>query len=278
MSDATDIVRELQSGACIMYVGMGIFEQCRFDDGSQIPSSSDETILAMNDQRPMAPRLMYEYTRAAMSIEQSRGRKYLEQKIHAIYTKRFAPCKTYELIEKIKPMYLIDTNYDTTTLHFYADVPHSVIYGKSRIGAQYDRFEIFEYDPESKKYERIDKEFLKCDMPIIFKPMGCVAPESSLIISDADFVDWLTEAMGGFAVPPVLKEFRQNKKYLFLGLSFAKDTERMVANELTIDLAGGYFVSDKEPVKNCAKFLSTHHIDAIYENVDSFVESLLNVL
>ncbi len=110
---------------------MGIFKGYSFVDSSSMPHDSDSIILAMNEGRPMAPRLMYEYARAA-------------------------------------------------------------------------------------------KELLKFDKPIIFKPMGGVAPEASLIVSDADFVDWLTEAMGGFAVPVQLKEYRGQKipndgYYIFKG-------------------------------------------------------------
>jgi hypothetical protein len=36
----------------------------------------------------MALRLMYEYVRAAISIEQSCGRKYLEEKLKNIYKKK----------------------------------------------------------------------------------------------------------------------------------------------------------------------------------------------
>jgi len=52
--------------------------------------------------------------------------------------------------------------------------------------------------------------------------------------------------MGGFALPSVLKTYRKTKKYLFLGTSFDRDTDRMVANELTLDLEGGYVITDKE--------------------------------
>lgn len=89
--------------------------------------------------------------------------------------------------------------------------------------------------------------------------MGTPLPEPSFVISDADYVDWLTEAMGGFAVPSVLKTYRKTKKYLFLGTAFDRDTDRMVANELTHDLEGGYFIND-QPLSKKRKNLSKNTI------------------
>ena len=273
-----NIASGLKNGDTILYVGMGIYEGAEFSDGSAVPFDSDSMILAMNEGRAMAPRLMYEYTRAAMSIEQNRGRKFLEQKMSFLFAKAPQKVKVLELIEKLKPKYIIDMNYDFEIPKMYSNEPHYVIIGKARIGAELDRFEIMEWDNGAKKYEKVDKEFLRLDMPIIFKPMGSISPNPTFIISDADFVDWLTEAMGGFAVPPSLKEYRDGKQYLMLGLGFAKDTERMVANELTLGLSGGYFVYAKEPTKNCLKFLKSHNMELIAENPNDFAAKLLEVV
>lgn len=46
-------------------------------------------------------------------------------------------------------------------------------------------------------------------------------------------MDWLTEAMGGYALPP-FEDHKNDKSYLFLGIDFDRDTYRMVANEITL--------------------------------------------
>lgn len=274
MEFAKHIANELKNGETVLYLGCGIFKGLKFDNGEDMPYDSNSIIFALNDGKPMAPRLMYEYTRAAMDMEQRAGRGFLEKKLAAIYLKPFASGAVLELVKKLMPKYIIDTNYDDAILKLYSKTAHSVIFGKSRIGAELDRFEVFEMDVQSGEYVKIDKNALNTDKPIIFKPMGCVNPKSSFIISDADFVDWLTEAMGGFAVPPVLKAYRENKKYLMLGVGFEKDTERMVANELTLGLSGGYLVNDKEPAKNCEKYLKLHKMEFIASDPNEFAAKL----
>ncbi len=278
MENLEQIVTELKNGDTILYLGMGIFSQGSFEGGAMIPHDSNSLILALNSGRPMAPKLMYEYSRAAMDIEQRVGRKALEQKLFSIFSQKINSVATFDLVEKLKPKYIIDTNYDDTILGFYTDTPHSVILGKARLGAELDRFEIHEFDVESKKYTKITKEQLSLDNSVIFKPMGAVSPVDTFIISDADFVDWLTEAMGGFALPQALKKYREGKKYLMLGFSFDKDTQRMAANEITLALEGGYFVYDGELTKNGAAYLANHKMEQIVENTDDFVASALKIL
>lgn len=274
--ESSKIIAELKSGDMILYLGIGIFAGGEFEDGSKIPYDSDSMILALNDGRMMAPKLMYEYTRAAMDMEQRVGRKALEQKLFSIFSKEVKNVNVFSLVELIKPKYIIDTNHDATLLKIYANEPHSVILGKARIGAELDRFEIYEYDAAAKTYAKRPKELLDLSNPIIFKPMGCVAPTPTFIVSDADFVDWITEAMGGFALPPSLKEYRKDKSYLLIGVAFDKDTQRMAANELTLSSNGGYLVYEGELTKNGANYIKSHNLEQIRQTPKDFVDALIS--
>jgi hypothetical protein len=69
-------------------------------------------------------------------------------------------------------------------------------------------------------------------LPILFKPMGSPIPDANYIASDADYVDYITELMGGFAIPAFLKEYRKEKQYVFLGIRMTRDTERMVLSDI----------------------------------------------
>lgn len=63
--------------------------------------------------------------------------------------------------------------------------------------------------------------------------MGTPRPGGAgYIASDADYVDYITELMGGFAIPPTLKTLRQGKRYLLMGLRLNRDTERMVMADI----------------------------------------------
>ncbi len=269
------IKKELRNQTTVPYFGLGIFEGVTTKEGEQMPYDSDSMILMMNQGRPMSQRLMFEYSRAAMHLEQRRGVDYMTQLINWIYTKEFEPTPLQKAVANMSPRYVVDTNRDTKLQELFAFEPHCLIVGKSRILNNDYRYEIFEYDVEDKRYFQVEEEALDDAKKILFKPMGSPLPEPSFIISDADYVDWLTEAMGGFAVPSVLKTYRKTKKYLFLGTFFDRDTDRMVANELTLDLEGGYVIIDRELGKKEKKFIEKHNLEVLPMSLEAFTEAFI---
>ncbi len=271
----TEIKKELRNQTTVPYFGLGIFKGTVTKDGEEMPYDSDSLILKMNNGRPMSDRLMFEYSRAAMHLEQRRGIEYLNQLTNFIYTKEFEPTPLHKAIVNMLPRYIIDTNRDSKFQELLAFEPHCLIVGKARIMADKNRYELFEYDVENKKYFQVEEEALDEAKKILFKPMGSPLPEPSFIMSDADYVDWLTEAMGGFAVPPVLKSYRKTKKYLFLGTYFDRDTDRMVANELTFDLEGGYVITDKELGKKEKKFIDKHNLEVLEMSLEDFIKAFV---
>ncbi len=270
------IKQEIIDGTIVPFLGMGVFKDTVTENGTSLPYDSDSMVLALNNGRAMSQRLMYEYSRAAMSLEQRKGRDFIVQMTNHIYTsQKYELPLVYQVLKDYQPKYLIDTNLDDSACKVYEDVSHFMITGVSRVMGGYDRFIVYLYDLETKTYQKIDKEELNSDIPILFKPMGATVPEMNFIISDADFVDWLTEAMGGYALPPFLKGYKADKKYLFLGVDFNRDTYRMVANEITLGLEGGYVVSDKEEfTKKEERFLTSHKLELIKSDTNQFLKNL----
>jgi len=271
----SDFEKEIKEGRLVPFLGMGVFKETKTEEGVQIPFDSDSMILALNGGRAMSPRLMYEYSRAAMSLEQRKGRPFIEQMTNHIFTAKPYPMpEVYTWLKTLMPRYVVDLNLDDSLLKLYADQDHFLITGVSRIMAGYDRFLVYMYTVSTGEYQRVEKELLSPMLPILFKPLGCTVPEKSFIISDADFVDWLTEAMGGYALPPFLKTFKNDKSYLFLGIDFDRDTYRMVANEVTLGLKDGYLVNDKEKIsKKEEKFLSGHKIEKLEMSLADFLKA-----
>ncbi|OHE10909.1 MAG: hypothetical protein A2513_01055 [Sulfurimonas sp. RIFOXYD12_FULL_33_39] len=276
MSDVIQTIKkELRNHTTVPYFGLGIFYNTKTKEGEQMPYDSDSMILMMNNNRPMSQRLMFEYSRAAMHLEQRRGVDYIVQLTNHIYTKDFTPTPLQKAIVDMLPRYIIDTNRDSKIQELLAYEPHSLVVGKARIMADKNRYEVYDYDVENKKYFLVDDEVLDDAKKILFKPMGSTLPEPIFIISDADYVDWLTEAMGGFALPPILKTYRKTKKYLFLGTSFDRDTDRMVANELTLNLEGGYVISDKKLGKKEKNFIEKHNLEVLSMSLEEFTQAFI---
>ena len=118
------IKKELRNQTTVPYFGLGIFKDTKTKDGEQMPYDSDSMILTMNDGKPMSQRLMFEYSRAAMHLEQRRGVDYMTQLINHIYTKPFEPTSLQKAINDMAPNYIIDTNRDTKMQELLAYEPN----------------------------------------------------------------------------------------------------------------------------------------------------------
>ncbi len=221
----------IRSGDIVPYLGPGVLADVRHaETGATMPATSDELILAMNGGKPMAPKLMYEFPRAAMNVELKRGRAAVTRFLDATYSAPWTRSAAHEWLKGVAPAYVIDINRDTQVLDSYAGVPHVLILGCARIGGTDFRFKLYAHD--GAQYTAIAPEQAPQGLPVLFKPMGAPRPQSSYIASDADYVDYITELMGGFAVPAFVKHLRREKRYLFLGMRFTRDSERMVMSDL----------------------------------------------
>lgn len=223
----------LQDGSIIPYLGaQALTGSVNAESGEPIPADSDSLILAMNNGRPMAPKLMYEFPRAAMNQELKRGRSFVNRFLDKLYgATEWTRAPLHDWLQEVKPPCVIDINRDLQLQQSYSDTPHNVMIGIARIGGTDFRYKLYHYN--GSEYTEITNEEADPSLPLLLKPMGSPQPEASYIASDADYVDYITELMGGFGVPKFFKEYRKEKKYLLLGLRLNRDTERMVLADLT---------------------------------------------
>lgn len=228
----SDLSTGIAQGRIVPILGPGALQGARHPQtGEPIPADSNSLILAMNNGKPMAPKLMYEFPRAAMNQELKRGRKFIQQFLTRLYQETaWSVPPLYHWLAGLNLPYVIDLNRDSLLQQLYASRPHTLIFGVARLGGTEYRFKLFDHDGQS--YREIQLEQADTKKPVLFKPLGSPIPEAHYIASDADYVDYLTELMGGFAIPAFIKEYRQGKQYALLGLPLGRDTERMMLTEL----------------------------------------------
>jgi hypothetical protein len=228
----SELANGIATGEIVPYLGPGALAGVVDPaTGEPIPADSDSLIIGLNNGQPMSPKLMWEFPRAAMNVELKRGRSAVHRFLDSTYGERtWTRAPLHDWLQRLRPPYVIDINRDTQLQDSYADVPHILVRGIARLGACDYRFRIHGYDGQT--YREIDQESVEPGLPVLFKPLGSPRPDATYIASDADFVDYITELMGGFAIPSFLKDYRRDRRYLFLGLRFLRDTERMVMSDM----------------------------------------------
>jgi len=268
------IIAGLTDGSIVPYLGPGALAgSICSESGDPIPADSDSLIHAINNGSPMAPKLMYEFPRAAMNLELKKGRSYITRSLNAIYGERqWSRSPVHQWLDEIRPRYVVDVNRDTQLQQSYSDAPHTLIVGLARLGGTQYRFKIYSF--ADGKYSETTQEQVDPSLPILFKPMGTPNPEPIYVASDADYVDYITELMGGFAIPSFLKEQRIGKQYLFIGLPMTRDTERMVLSDI-IYAAGkpAGWALIPEPNDKERRFCRKLGIEIIESDISTLIES-----
>lgn len=254
----------LKDGSIVPYLGPGVLADVTNPaTGERIPADSDSLIIAMNGGKPMAPKLMYEFPRAAMNVELKRGRTTVTKFLTKTYGETaWTRGALHDWIKALRPSYVIDINRDTQLQDSYADVPHTLIVGIARIAGTAFRYKLYFWNGNA----YVPTEAINPALPILFKPMGTPRPEGIYIASDADYVDFITELMGGYSIPPEVKELRKGKQYLLMGMRLNRDTERMVMADIiwsAAEPAGWVFIAEPtEKEKRYCKKIGLEIIDA----------------
>ena len=273
--DFSPILEGLYDNTIVPYLGSGVLFDARNKlTGAAMPANSESLILAMNDGKPMAPKLMYEFPRAAMNLELKRGRTFINQFLKKLYgDTQWTRAAVHDWLAEWKPDYIIDINRDTQLQDSYSDEEHFLIVGVARITASHYRFRCYHYD--GKNYAEIAQEQLDPTFPILFKPMGTPKPEADFIASDADYVDYITELMGGFAIPDILKSYRKNKQYLLIGMSLNRDSERMVLSDITYDASEprGWFLN-KNPTPKEQRFCKKLGLEILNADIQDLLDAV----
>ncbi|MBK8814061.1 MAG: SIR2 family protein [Methylococcaceae bacterium] len=273
--DFSVIIDGLRNNLVVPYLGPGVLFDVKSKlNGMPIPADSDSLILSMNGGKPMAPKLMYEFPRAAMNQELKRGRSFVSQFLDKTYRdSKWTKASFHTWLAAQKPHYIIDINRDTQLQDVYADVKHTLIVGLARITGTDFRFKLYQYDNQN--YAEITQEQVDPALPILFKPMGTPKPESNYIASDADYVDYITELMGGFGIPRFLKEYRKGKKYLLIGLPLNRDSERMVMSDISYDADEhrGWFLR-KHPTDKERRFAARIGFELIEAECQDFLAAV----
>ena len=145
----SEILSGLYDNQVIPYLGPGVlYDSVSKINGEPIPADSESLILAMNGGKPMAPKLMYEFPRAAMNQELKRGRNFLTQFLDKVYAQtKWSRASVHEWIAEWRPNYVIDINRDT-------QLPRQLTPTKSTpwswvwrvLSALLIRFKIYHYD------------------------------------------------------------------------------------------------------------------------------------
>lgn len=253
-----DVARELPSGNIIPYLGSAI------SDGVNpaVPMTPEALAAFFATKVALPKRAKGNPWSAAQHIEGSKLRATVTHLMTEAFSPVVEPTALHTLLASLPLPVIIDTWYDGTmrrALEGRAD--WGEVQGISRAGIGEDRWYRF-YDTTGAETNRDAAEGWTT---ILYTPHGSVSPAKNYLISDADYVEVLTEIDIQTPIPDIIKQRRTERSFLFLGCRFHDQMLRNYARQISKRSRTPHYalVDPDQLTKNELRFLLSHAITPI---------------
>jgi hypothetical protein len=256
-----EIVDLLSSGQVVPFLGAGVNFGMRTTPGAKwdeksptfLPSGVElSKFLAAKSNFPsIDDHDRSDLAKVASYFAETSARSRLRQRLHEVFDRDFEPCGIHHyLAAQEKPILIVTTNYDDLTEQAFirAGKPFDVVIhptDRKDVGASVLWWRYQAKEPEAvapnKLYIDLDKT------TVIYKMHGTVdrllKQWDSYVITDEDYVDFLSRMMGQTAVPAQFMRHFRTRHFLFMGYGLNDWNLRVVLNNLRAVLPG----ADEKP-------------------------------
>lgn len=264
------VVAQLRAGTVIPYLGPGLTELSK----PTVPMTPESLAAFFATKVALPRRAKGNAWASAQHIESMKHRSTVSALMSEAFGPAVEPTELHRYLASLRLPMIVDTWYDSTmrsALGQRAD--WGEIQGITRAGIGEDRWYRF-YDSAGGETDRSAAETWKT---ILYKPHGSVAPAKNYLISDADYVEVLTEIDIQSPIPDAVKDRRTQRTFLFVGCRFHDQLLRTYARQITKRSAAPHYaiVDPAALTKNELRFFMTEAITPIAIPLPRAVEIIL---
>ncbi len=269
-AEAIETIREnLATGLAIPYLGAGVLALAGND--CSLPASPEVLVDRLTAKASVPHKIRKNLTAAAQFIENFKHRKTVVKAMTEAFSADVQPTPLHRYLASIPALKLL--------VHaWYDDLPQKALTGREGWGivqgvSQSEHFgEWFHYFQGE---ERKDASEAEAWMPLLYQPLGSVAPAANFIVSDSDFVEVLTEIDIQTPIPEAVQNIRKGRSFLFLGCRFATQVERAFPQQIIKRSSDRHWaVLPEEPTRNEARFMEQYRIERIAMPLEEFAALL----
>ncbi len=265
-----DVVTRLRSGTIIPYLGPGLTRL----SNPTVPMTPEALAGFFGTKVALPRRAKGNAWAAAQHIESYKHRST----VSALMTEAFAapvePTALHRHLATLPMPMIVDTWYDgamRTALKERSD--WGEIQGITRAGIGENRWYRF-YDAAGAEAVPAAAESWST---ILYKPHGSVTPAKNFLISDADYVEVLTEIDIQTPIPEAVRDRRTERSFLFIGCRFHDQLLRTYARQISKRSMMPHYaiVEDEALTRNELRFIITQGITPIAMPIARAVDILL---
>jgi hypothetical protein len=265
------VVRQLGAGKIVPYLGPGLAELSK----PSVPMTPEALAAFFGTKVALPRRAKGNAWASAQHIESMKHRSTVSALMTEAFGPPVAPTALHRHLASLRLPMVVDTWYDGAMRSALGQRDDwGEVQGITRAGIGEDRWYRF-YDAGGAEAARSDAETWTT---LLYKPHGSVAPAKNFLISDADYVEVLTEIDIQTPIPDVVKDRRTERSFLFIGCRFHDQLLRSYARQITKRSAAPHYaiIEPDALTKNERRFIMTQGITPIALPLSRATEILLD--
>jgi hypothetical protein len=221
------VVTRLRGGTVIPYLGPGVAELAE----PAVPMNPEALAAFFGTKVALPRRARGNAWASAQHIESTRHRATVTALMADAFASPVAPTALHRHLATLPLPLIVDSWYDGAMRSALAErADWGEIQGITRAGIGEDRWYRF-YDAAAG--QEVDRAQARDWTTILYKPHGSIAPAKNFLISDADYVEVLTEIDIQTPIPDEVKARRTGRSFLFLGCRFNDQLLRTYARQVS---------------------------------------------
>ena len=229
-----DVTARLREGHIVPYLGPGVAEMSK----PEVPMTPEALAAFFGTKVALPRRARGNAWASAQHIESNKHRSTVTALMAQAFGPGVAPTALHRHLASLSLPMIVDTWYDGAMRAALESRPDwGEVQGITRAGIGEDRWYRF-YDGQGKE---IDRTAATDWTTVLYKPHGSIVPAKNFLISDADYVEVLTEIDIQTPIPDVVKERRTGRSFLFIGCRFNDQLLRTYARQITKRSADAHY-------------------------------------
>ncbi|MGE4483151.1 SIR2 family NAD-dependent protein deacylase [Acidocella sp.] len=275
MSQARGLLREaawrLKAGEVVPYLGPALVPQ------AASPRTPEALAAFMGTKVALPRRAKGNVWAAAQHIESYKHRNTVTALMNEAFATPVPPAPMHEVLAGLNLPLIVESWYDDAMRTALAGrAGWGEVQGITRAGIGEDRWFRF-YGPGG---EAATAEEASRWNTLLYRPHGGVSPARNYLISDADYVEVLTEIDIQTPIPEEVRRRRAGRSFIFIGCRFHDQMLRSYARQIMKRSATTHYalLPDGELTRNEARFLAEQGIVAVPLPFEDAVKEILSGL
>lgn len=221
-----NVAARLRNGSIIPYLGPGVAELAKPD----VPLTPDSLAIFFGTKVALPRRARGNAWAAAQHIESNKHRSTVTGLMSQAFSAPVEPTALHRHLAALRLPMIVDTWYDGAMRAALGNRDGwGEVQGITRAGIGEVRWYRF-YDANG---NGVDSVAAGNWTTVLYKPHGGVLPARNFLISDADYVEVLTEIDIQTPIPEIVRERRLGRSFLFIGCRFDDQLLRIYARQIT---------------------------------------------